>query len=468
MQKLFLGIVFVLQTAFCAAQGYDIRLKLNGLEEGSTIQLAHFLGYNQYIKVDSAKMENGLFQFSGAEPLKGGIYLFVISPSKYYDFIVSGDEPSFEIAADTSNFIESVKVSGSKENEILFGYRKFLQQVNQEAMAVNAKYAGNDPATAVQKREELEAVKKRLDTYIDQIEEQNKDTFAAKVIAVNKEIEVPKEIPLNPDGSKDSTFAFRYYKSHFWDGMDFSDPRMIRTPFLQSKLEKYFKELVYQLPDSVNQDADLVIGRAKKDPEMYRYVLWWVTNKYENPDIVGLDAVFVHLAEAYYLKDADWLSEEQIEKFKERVKTLKPLVTGNVFPKMHLYDMQGNLKLSPESKGRYTILYFYSPDCSHCKDAAPDLVKYAAEAKEKGIVIYNISVDHDEKKIAEFIEKYGTGKDMINLWDKGTHYDFRKSYDVYSTPTSYILDENLRIIGKRIKIEEFDKFIQFHENQTSR
>jgi hypothetical protein len=39
---------------------------------------------------------------------------------------------------------------------------------------------------------------------------------------------------------------------------------------------------------------------------------------------------------------------------------------------------------------------------------------------------------------------------------------------VYATPTSFILDSEKRIIGKRIPIEEFDRFIEFHERQLAK
>ena len=82
-------------------------------------------------------------------------------------------------------------------------------------------------------------------------------------------------------------------------------------------------------------------------------------------------------------------------------------------------------------------------------------------------MIYNVAVDYEEDKIKKFIETYKT-QDMYNLWDKGHHYYFRENYDVYATPTSFILDSEKRIIGKRIPIEEFDRFIEFHERQLAR
>ena len=465
MKRFSLGALLILLTAFSAfaQQEYSIKVKLDGGPTDRYIHLAHFLGYDQYMKVDSAKLENGFYHFKGEEPLKGGIYLIVLSSAKYYDFIVSGDEKAFEIEADTVNFIKSVKFAGSKENDILFTYRKFLEGMNDKAAEINASVDPKSPAANTVRREKMMALQEEYKNYLKKIISENEGTFAAKVIKANQEIEIPQEIPLNPDGSKDSTFAFRYYKGHFWDNVDFSDDRILRTPFLQTKLEKYFKDLVYQVQDSVIVDADRVIKLSKQNREVYRYVLWWVTNKYENSDIVGLDGVFIHLAEEYYLKDADWLSEDQLKKFQERVKVLKPLRTGEVFPRLYVYDSLGQAHTVQQSTAKYTIVYFYSPDCGHCKDAAPKLVQYAKSAKDRGIVIYNVSVDHEFDKMKEFIDKYGTGEDMLNLWDKGHHYNFRESYDVYSTPTSYILDAQKRIIGKRIPIDEFDRFIEFHE-----
>ena len=470
MKRFTLSAIITLASIFqlAAQDKYSIKVKLDGGPAESTVYLAHFFGYNQYIKVDSAKLENGMYHFHGEDPLKGGVYLVVLNPSKYYDFVYSGTESEFMMEADTVDFVKSVRFTGSKENDILFGYRKFLQSMNDKATEINAEAKKDDPVGAKIRREKKMAdLQVEVNNYIDEVEKNHKDTFAGKVILANKEIQIPKEIPLNPDGSKDSTFAYRYYKNHYWDNIDFSDPRNLRTPFFLSKLEKYFKDLGYQIQDSIIIESDKVIMLSKQDPEMYRYVLWWVTNKYENSEIVGLDGVFVHLAEEYYLKDASWLDEEQIKKFQDRVNILKPLRTGEVFPRLYVYDMEGNVRTAQDSKGKYTIVYFYSPDCGHCKDSAPELVKYNAQAKEKGIVIYNVAVDYEEDKIKKFIETYKT-QDMYNLWDKGHHYYFRENYDVYATPTSFILDSEKRIIGKRIPIEEFDRFIEFHERQLAR
>ena len=467
MRTLVLSLAFLL-TALCGAHAQEdvtIKVKLKGGPTDRYIHLAHFFGNNQYLKVDSAKLENGYYTFTKPDSVVGGIYLVVLTPSKYYDFIVSGDEKNIEISADTTDFLKTVMVKGSKENNILFGYRKFLTGMNEKAKAINDAIDPKAPNANQQRREKMMELQQEVEDYMAKTIEDNKGTFAAKVIKANIDPVIPKEIPLNPDGTKDSTFAYRYYKAHFFDNIDFSDARTLRTPFLENKLDKFFKDLVYQVADSVNKEADILINLSKQNPEVYRYVLWKITNKYENTDIVGLEGVFVHLAEEYYVKDAPWLTEEKVKEFEDRVRILKPLLTGKVFPELYVYDLQDKLHTVSESKGKYTIVYFYSPDCGHCKDAAPELVEYAKTAKEKGVVIYNVSVDYEPTEIKEFIEKYHTGENMMNLWDKGHHHYFRENYDVYATPTSYILDANKKIIAKRIPIKEFDKFIEFYERK---
>jgi hypothetical protein len=43
--------------------------------------------------------------------------------------------------------------------------------------------------------------------------------------------------------------------------------------------------------------------------------------------------------------------------------------------------------------------------------------------------------------------------------------DFRNTFDVYSTPIVYVLDQQKKIIGKRIPVENLQEFIQFVENK---
>jgi thiol-disulfide isomerase/thioredoxin len=197
-----------------------------------------------------------------------------------------------------------------------------------------------------------------------------------------------------------------------------------------------------------------------------------MSNKYENINVIGLDGVFVHLAENHYLKNADWLDATQKSKFQERVDILKPIITGKVMPLLILQDTLGRDVNLMDIKSKYTLVYFYRYDCGHCQDHAPDLMKFYEENKDKGFAIYHAGTHEtgdmkDElEKTKGFIKKYKTEK-LINVLDLKLRYDFRKRYDVYKTPTIFLLDSEKRILAKSIPLEDVKGFVEFHEKQLA-
>ena len=464
--KTLLFVLSALGLAHAQTPTYTIKANIKGLPEDKTIYLAHYYGHSQYLKMDSAVAKNNTVVFNGKEELKGGIYLIVLNANKFYDIMISGKEKNFSIEADTLDFVKTVKFTGSPENTLIYDYRRYLTEKSELAMNLQKVFKDQkDNKEAIKiATERLTELQAEVNAKIKSTVNDNPGMFAAKVIKANIEPEVPAEDPILPNGKRDSLFRFNLYKKKFFENIDFGDERMVLTPFLQTKLEKYFENLVYQVTDSINTDADKVLKLAKKNNEVYRYALWFISNKYENTNIVGLDGVFIHLAENYYLKDADWLDSSRRAQFQERLDIVKPLKTGLVMPNFILEDTTGRVRTLFDTKSKYTILYFYRTDCGHCMEDAPDLVKFYDENKAKGIEVYNIATDHDKKKTADFIKTYKTGK-MINLWDAKTYYDFRLKYDVYSTPTLYILDSQKRIIGRRVPLEKVTEYIEFHEKK---
>jgi hypothetical protein len=46
------------------------------------------------------------------------------------------------------------------------------------------------------------------------------------------------------------------------------------------------------------------------------------------------------------------------------------------------------------------------------------------------------------------------------IGDKTVYYDLRKLYDVYSTPTIFILNEKKEIIAKKLGVEQLNEFLE--------
>jgi peroxiredoxin len=353
-----------------------------------------------------------------------------------------------------------MKIKGSKDNELFYDYLKFINQKSKEIEPLRQQYetVKNDPKKAEEVRKKMAVIDSAVYNYKNSLETNNPDFILTKVFKVTSEVELP-EAPKNPDGTKDSLFLFNYYKQHFFDHIDLQDDRLLYTPVLHPKLDQYFKKLTLQMPDSVIKEADMLIAKLKPGSEMFKYVVWWITNTYETSNIMGMDAVFVHMAEKYYTKDkAFWVDEAQLFKIQDRAKVLKPILIGQQVKNLVLTDSLDKPHALYDVKAKYTILYFWDPDCGHCQKVTPKLNDLYKEVKSKGVEVYAVCTEVEMDKWKKFIRE----KELhfINVADPKLHNNFRHEFDITTTPQVFLLDENKRILAKRIEVETLKDILE--------
>ncbi|MGY8955244.1 MAG: DUF5106 domain-containing protein, partial [Flavobacteriales bacterium] len=156
----------------------------------------------------------------------------------------------------------------------------------------------------------------------------NKDKFFSKIVTATTEIQIP-ESPLDSKGNPDKTFPYRFYKNHFWDNFDFSDSRMLRTPIFFNKMDQYLNKLTAKHPDSINVSADVLIKLSTANGDIFQYVVSYITSTYERSKIMGMDAVFVHMVEKYYITNqCDWVDSTQLVKIADRAQKIAPNLIG--------------------------------------------------------------------------------------------------------------------------------------------
>lgn len=228
------------------------------------------------------------------------------------------------------------------------------------------------------------------------------ENLLGKVFKTSKEVEIP-EAPLLPNGKKDSTFAFKYYKSHFFDDIDFSDARLLRTPVFYSKIRQYLDKLTVQHYDSLIVAADFLSQKAKSNEEVFKFIVQNITSFYEieATKIVGLDAIFVHMVNKYYRTgQATWVDSTVMAKITKRSNTLEPLLLGKVAPNLVLPDVFTQQPVTMHDvKANYTVVYFWDPTCGHCKKITPKLYEWWLENREKkGAAVYGVNTTVDQKK----------------------------------------------------------------------
>ncbi|MDZ7897314.1 MAG: DUF4369 domain-containing protein [Arcicella sp.] len=453
-------------------EGFSIKGKVRGIKD-TTVFLAHYFGYNQQVVKDTAKVDSqGNFHFEGNKTLPEGLYLVSLPKNKYVDMVVGNQEFSFE--TDTVNLINKMKITGSKENEVFFKFQQDMSAKFEEmkVLEMEKRLSNSMLVDGKMKRLQADIAKFQKDWM-----KTNEGMFVTKLIKASQEPQIPpfgRPLLTKADTTASYQYQFSYYKNHFWDNVDLGDDRLMRTPFLQKKIERYFDDLTVQASDSISKGADIVLALAK-GRDVRRYIIYKISSTYESPKILGTDGAFVHMAEKYYIGEPALWDTSTVRKMKERVAVLKPLLVGKTFPDMYLTDTTGREIQIPKIEADYTVLFIYDPECGHCRESAPKLAKAYQSLKTKNVRVVAASIERSPAKWKKFINEFKL-QDMIHGIDihknpqtgKEEYYtDFKNTFDVYATPVVYVLGKDKKIIAKRLPVEQIEDFVDFHRRQVA-
>jgi len=470
-------LLVALSLSSFAKPGYKIVAKFSQDIPDSVVYLAHYFGKHlpTIYKSDSAIVTNKRkITFESKQEFLGGIYMLIYNNnSKITEFILDNGD-NFEINIDNSpnkkSEYDGLSFNNHAENSRYVSYNRLMESLGMRNKAITEKLA-----TAKNRADTLEigkgyaALTKEQNEYRKKYIAQYPNTFLTKVFKALQVIDIPEETHYLEDGKTiDSTFGYRYFKQHYWDNFDFQDDRLINTPIYDNKLLEYFNTWIYQIPDTIKYEADKILTKTKGTKELFRYTLRSLTSNALKSKVMGMDEVFVHLVENYYMKGAaNWLDSTDLAWYTERAKKIAPNVLGNIAPDLNMQDVFSR-KDMPLHKvdAKYTLLIIWSYDCGTCKKEVPLIDSlYKAVLKGKGAKIYSIASGGELTEIQKFIEQNKI-KDWINVADINNNTNFKSKYDAYSTPKLYLLDENKKIVGKGLDHSNVLSVIEWLEKKN--
>jgi peroxiredoxin len=444
------------------AQGYELTFKFKQYTDGKMF-LAHYMGKGTYLADSAVIGPNGTAVMKGNETLPGGIYLVVFPGKQRYFEMLLDRKQVFSISIDTTDLVGKTVYKTSPENELFLEYNRFLGSLAQETGQIQQALAARTAADSAKAKPLQMSVNKKIQDFRQDFIAKHPESLLTSIFRAMKE----PEVPAKPAGA-DSSFPYRYFKSHFWDEVNLEDGRLVRTPIMEGKLQKYFTQLVPMEPDSIKIECDWLLAKTRKDKEMFKYVLWWLTYHYETSQFMGMDAVFVHLVEKYYVPgDAYWLSTDQMNKIIGRAYAIAPNLIGQQAPPLDMQDSTGKPLSLYSTKAKYTVLVFWDPTCGHCKTEVPRLDSaFKASWRQKGVTMVGIRTDGTREEWLDFINKHRLSG-WVHAWDPKSQSNYRRLYDVYSTPVVYLLDEKKKILAKRLGTEQLHGFLERLEQGTA-
>ena len=448
------------------SEGYLVKFRVKGLHD-TTCLIANYYGNGTYVK-DTLKVDaQGRFTFKAGDDLPKGIYLVVITDKNYFEFIVNNDK-NFSIETDAADVYGKIQSKGTPENQLFYDYLAYNRNRFDEISAWDRKREKvKDNADSLKAiGEKIDSINKIIIKYKLDLVEKYPDSFVAFFINAMKEPEIPA-IPELPNGRKDSTFPYRYFKDHFWDGTDFTDDRLLRTPIFHNKLKKYFDKVLIQSPDTITREMDILIEKARPNDEMFKYMVWFCTNHYENSEIMGFDRIFVHVIDAYYITgQAKWTNQTILENLIRKANKIRPLLIGEKAPNMIMLDTNNQLVSMYSINAEYLILFFWDPDCGHCEQEIPKMKEFYDKDKEKfDLEIFSVCSDTSIVKWKKAIIK--RNMNWINVDGPRTLTgDYHEQYDIATTPVIYILDRKKSIIAKHLRTDQIEQFLKNYHQKT--
>lgn len=461
------SLLVIASLSAAAQNSYSFTFTSPSLADGKYYIGQHFR--DEFIIFDSANSANGTIKFTRQKKIPSGVYAFLgADKKKRFDFMVD-DSRSFSIAFDDKCSNAGMKVKGSKANTLMYSYMTRLDEANKQSRAI-AERRKTDKAGADKEMEELNQTMRQFeDNYL----QQHAQYRFTQLLSQFKGVVAPDQLPA---GSKDTSlinYQARYFRTHYWDNVDLTDHLLIYTPQLFDKMNYYFfGVLYYQDADTITHYANLLLDRVAGDSTMMRYFMDFIAPRYErSTKRIGWDQVFVNLVNDHYLKGhCPWATEAELFTKRQTVEFLSHSLIGAMGAELIMADT--NQSPNPADwisshafPQKYVMLWFWDPDCNHCKKQTAELITLYDSLSATGnkvFEVYAVGYEADVDKWKRYVRQHKLP--FVNVGGPNVNIDYQEAYNVHGAPTMILLDADRRIImNKTLPTSEVLPFIERYE-----
>lgn len=438
----------------------DLRIEITveGLQVG-TAKMVGVSGDQNYI-IDTALVETGgriLFQRATTYP--AGFYYVLLPDFTNLSMIIDANQ-RFSLRTRVGDLVNSMQVTDSKENDLLYENLKFQGPLDQQLKNLAAQQRNRAAGTP-----EHAAMQAQLDS-LGRIRKEHLLGFArdypkalfTKFKMAGQNPEVPQVF--QPDGAINIPLQTFLYREAMWDNVDFTDIRLLRTPVVQNKLTRYIKELTVQSPDSIISATDRLLARVDPQSEYFKFFANFIPLAYRPGEstLMDAEAVQVHMVNNYFTSEkAFWATPDDLMKLQKQASEMEASLLGKVGPDVQARDTKGEMRSIYEMKSDYIVVFMWNPECSHCKEETPKLIELLREWKPKGLDVFGIAVNTTEAEFKRVARDYGMT--WNNVFDPTNRAIYAKYY-VDNTPEVYVLNPDRVIIGKNLKVGQISTVVE--------
>jgi thiol-disulfide isomerase/thioredoxin len=441
------------------AENPEISIQVQGMEPGIAYLIATYT--DQRYRLDSTMVDgSGKMLFKRDKPYPSGL-VFVMMPDKSaFQMIVDLDQ-TFSMKTVKGNLNAAMEVEGSLDNELLYKSIKFEEGQRSQFDAVAARMrsvpAGSPEYTAAKvEQDKLLADRK---AFLKDMADNHPESLFTKFKIAGQNPDVPDV--RKPNGTIDTVRQVYLYRTKFWEGVDFSDERLLGTPVIANKLKRYITELTPQNADSIISATKFLVDQVLDHKEYFKYFTNYVALYYEpgKTPVMDPNAIFVFIAQNYFTKErAFWTDSIQAAAIQKRAAEQQNSLVGKKGPNVKVPGPDGKVRELFAIKDPYIVVFMYNPECDHCIEESPQMVRFHQEWKPKGVEVYAIAIETDAAKWKAFMAK-NQMQNLVNVFDP-SNKSIYATYYVDNTPEIYVLGPDRTIIAKNLKPHQIADVIQ--------
>lgn len=434
--------LFLLQGSLFAQQINTLTFRFPG-KSFQRVYLASFYGETTTMIDSALTRTDGSITFNFPKTRASGMYRCILGKTSFADFIYDKEDVAITIYPDDADI--KIDVASSNENQVYQGFLRkdqtFKKKLEALSYASNA-FSPKDKFYEVA-REEYEDLQQERARLIDELVQKNKGTYVARILPMYR------EPILKFSWTDEDRRAF--FREHYFEYLRVDDTALLRTAIYPNKSIQYL--MLYsdpQKPKDIVEKAfikgvDVVLANCNKDTLVFEFLLSYLVEGFEH---YGFDAVVDHLYDKY-LADRSCSHKGELGKIAGRIEADHKLGKGTKAPEWSLKDVSGKQITSANITQDYTLMVFWASWCPHCSQLLPQIIGMTAGVNPSKIQIVTVSMDTSMVAWHNFIDKLKVPwlQTCDGLGWKGK---IPVDYNVYATPTMFLMDRERKIISKPI------------------
>lgn len=441
----------------------EISIKAKQLAKENIVIAYYYFG-QIYVKDSISLDAKGRGVIRSDKKYPQGLYTLCVKRSPAIDLIL-GEDQVITVNIDTTNHYENIVIEGAQESVDFNDYASFMKQLQKSSKEKS------DLIKELKDTAEIEKIKAELKLMgASMTERQNTliERYPGSMCELFlKGLQSPefKEPEGYADMSDSLKWAVQYafLRDHYFDNINLSDKRSLHTPYLNKTLDTYMDKILVQRYDSIIPPALALIERAKGDDDTFRVICNYMLQHGVKSKIMGMDRMLVELGRKYYLSgEATWADSTLKSNIDKEIKKIEHSLVGDKANNLKCKKLDGTYKNLYDMGGtEYTILFFYEPQCGHCKKTAPKIAELYEAYKDDpriSIVAFYMLTDHDEW--TKFIEEKKM-QNLENVWDPERTSFYWYWYDTSSTPMIYVIDKEHKIFAKKIDADTLKLIFEY-------